>query len=173
MTMVMIHVFQLRTCPITYLPSRRRSLHKMIINTRISGSSIPPTTLGRLNTKTRRSFGTNSVIPAPATIIPVNSQKNYIRFCLSMPRFNSPSSAIVPNQIATNTQDRFSFMDLLLLIPGSGSRDKIYNMLCYLLTLVFLEKVSRIMNHYLWLIFRTGDDGTKENISSTCNGVFI
>ena len=89
-----------------------------------------------------------------------------------MPRFNSPSKAIVPNQMATNTQDRFSFIDLLLLISISGSRDKIYNVLCYLLTLVLLEKVPSIVNHNLWLIVRTGDKSTKENISSACDGVF-
>src|SRR6516165_3115393 len=55
----------------------------------------------------------------------------------------------------------------------SGSRNKLYNMLCYLLALVLLEEVSSVMNYNLRLIFRTGDKSTKENISPACDGVFI
>ena len=39
---------------------------------------------------------------------------NHLGFCLLRPRLSSPSKAIVPNQIATNTQDRFSFIAFFL-----------------------------------------------------------
>src|SRR6266705_4310784 len=57
-------------------------------------------------------------------------------------------------------------------MPVSSSRDKVKNMLCYLLAFVLLQKVSSILNHYLRLIFCAGNERTEENISTSSNRIF-
>lgn len=76
MMIVVVHAITLKTRPLVYFPINRRLLHKRIINTKITGKSIPPTTLGRFKKKTSRSVGTNRVVPAPTIIIPVYNERN-------------------------------------------------------------------------------------------------